>query len=111
MVLEEFHLHLISRTILEQFNLILGNAGRLCNHLYNMYCHSAAWILPRINMAVFCQSTQQVVLKGTYDICYVSNASFAVIWLAGAVRCEVLATVTGGHCLQKYRCDITRNTV
>lgn len=82
-VLEECHLRLISRAILEQCNLILGNAGRLCNHIY-MYCHSAAWILPQINMAVFCKSTQQAILKRTYDICYLSNASFAVIWLAGA---------------------------
>ena len=38
-----------------------------------MYCHSAARILPRINMAVFCHSTQQAVLKRTYDIYYLSN--------------------------------------
>jgi hypothetical protein len=76
-----------------------------------MNCHSAAWILPRINMAVFCQFTQQAVLKKTYDICYLSNASFAVIWLAGAVRCEVLTIVTECHCLQKYRCDIAGNTI
>lgn len=63
-----------------------------------MYCHFAAWILLRIIMAVLYQSTQQAVLKRTYDICYLSNASFAVIWLAVAVRCEVLTPVTESHC-------------
>lgn len=82
-VLEECHLHITSRTILEQCNLILGNAGRLCKHICVLsFC---------------CLDSSQNKYVCILSV-YTTGSSEKDLWYLLSFRCFIWCDLTGRSC-------------